>query len=626
MWKYIKDNKEVISTALCLIFIIIGLILEGAQQPTLAAASFITGFVIGGWQSALEGFNELVFDKHLSVDVLMVLAAIGAGLIGYWLEGALLIFIFSLSGTLEHLTMQKSRNTIEQLLSVTPDTVRILERDQWIEHPVADVHVGTTIQIRKGEVVPLDGTLISEAAYLNEASMTGESFPIHKNINDSIISGTLNAGNVFEMTVTKDLENSYFNKIVKMVEEAQTRQSKTDKFVTRIEDTYVKIVLAAVPLFILLTPLVLGWDWQEAFYRGMVLLTVASPCALVASASPANLSAISRAAKKGILVKGGDTFDAISKLNTIVFDKTGTVTVGKPTVIDSQYNTGIDQEEVKSIVLTAESNSTHPIATALIEHLKDIQKVDIQLEDVTGKGFIIHHAGNDWKIGKYDFAMENISLEEAIQAKVTEGQSYGQTVIFVSKNNEFAAYYALMDPIKESVKTMITELNQVGVKTVMLTGDQKATADHVAKEIGISEVIANALPEDKLKYIEKCKQAGQIVAMTGDGINDAPALAFADIGIAMGEGTDVAIETADVVVIKDDLRLVPFLIGLTLKMDRIVKFNLFFSIAVIICLILANVFQAINLPLGVVGHEGSTILVILNGLRLLGFKFDEHVK
>lgn len=620
----LKQNKEILSTIFCLVFILTGLLVQSQGHGVIATLAFILGFIIGGWQSFYEGYYELVHEHHLSVDVLMVLAAIGAGLIGYWMEGALLIFIFSLSETLEHLTMERSKKTIEQLMSVTPDTIHVLVDNQFVEKNVEEVKVGQILQIRKGEVVPLDGCLIDSHASLNEASMTGESFPVSKSQNDDIISGTLNAGNIFKMKVTHDLKNSYFNKIVTMVEEAQSRQGKTDRFVTRIEDTYVKIVLIAVPLFILITYLWVGWSWQHAFYRGMVLLTVASPCALVASASPANLSAISRGAKKGILVKGGDTFDAIELLDTIVFDKTGTLTVGKPYVQAAVFLEQDLTSTIQSLVYTAELTSTHPIATALIDYLKGSKQVQAKIEDVTGKGFELVYQNQSYRIGKLDFVTDTNLIESHLLNQIKDYQSQGKTLIYVSKNTQLIAYFVLEDAIKKNVGQTIKKLNQQGIQTVMLTGDQEATATYVADQIGIQTVIANCLPEDKLNFIQSLKEKGKVVAMTGDGINDAPALALADIGIAMGEGTDVAIETSDVVLVKEDLTLLPFLVGITKKMSGIIKFNLFFSISVIILLIFANVFQVINLPLGVVGHEGSTILVILNGLRLLTFGNKEY--
>ncbi|MBR7928177.1 heavy metal translocating P-type ATPase [Aerococcaceae bacterium zg-ZUI334] len=622
MKTWIKQNIQLLCTLFCAIFIGIGLIFQQSNTQ-LAAICFIIGFIIGGWQAAYEGIYELLVERHLSVDILMILAAIGAGLIGYWLEGALLIFIFSLSGTLEHLTMRKSRQTIEALLSLAPQVVRVDKNGKIIETPIENVVVGSRIHVRKGDIIPLDGILLSEQAFINEASITGESFPINKMMNDKLISGTLNSGEPFYMESQATYTDSYFNRIVEMVKTAQDTQSATDKSVNYIENTYVKVVLIIVPLFILITATLLNWGWMHAFYRGMVLLTVASPCALVASASPANLSALSRAAKNGILMKGSDTFDVLKQVDCICFDKTGTLTMGQPSVVSSHIEPWVDAEQFAKIVVSAEQHSTHPIALALFKHLHTHALDDVLVEDITGKGLQVTQQQNIWKIGKYDFAMSHSSVNETIQQEITDLQAKGHTLIFVSCNQQFAGYFALSDVIKPQAREMIAELKQLGITAIMLTGDQEKTARYVAKQVGIETIKANCLPADKLNYLKSLQEQGKTVAMVGDGINDAPALALANIGIAMGSGTDVAIETADIILIKDNLDTLPFLFTLTQKMHRIVNINLIFSLSVIVLLILANVLQMINLPLGVVGHEGSTILVILNGLRLLNFKSNK---
>ncbi|MBD3949376.1 heavy metal translocating P-type ATPase [Tuanshanicoccus lijuaniae] len=623
MKSWIKQNIQLLCTISCAIFIVIGLILQG-NNPSLAAICFILGFVIGGWQAAYEGIYELIIERHLSVDILMILAAIGAGIIGYWLEGALLIFIFSLSGTLEYLTMRKSRQTIEALLSLAPQVVRVEQSGHIVEVPIEDVAVGSRIHVRKGDIVPLDGILLSDEAYINEASITGESFPIDKVMHDKLISGTLNSGEPFYMENQATYADSYFNRIVKMVKTAQENQSATDKSVNRIENTYVKTVLVAVPLFIIFSASVLHWGWTHAFYRGMVLLTVASPCALVASASPANLSALSRAAKNGILMKGSDTFDALKRVDAICFDKTGTLTVGQPSVVTSHIAPEVDKQLLSQIVVSAEQHSTHPIALALLNHLDASALSDVTIEDMTGKGIQIIQHSDIWKIGKYDFALEHSAVDNTILQAITDLQSKGHTLIFVSRNQQFAGYFALSDVIKPQAREMIAELKKLGITSIMLTGDQEKTARYVAEQVGIDTIKANCLPADKLDYLQQLQEQGKTVAMVGDGINDAPALALANIGIAMGSGTDVAIETSDIILMKDDLEQLPFLFHLTQRMHGIVNINLIFSLSIIVLLILANVFQYINLPLGVVGHEGSTILVILNGLRLLSFRHNKN--
>ena len=452
----------------------------------------------------------------------------------------------------------------------------------------------------------------------------GEPLAATKYQGDELIGGTINEEAPFDMTVTVENQDTLFSKIIRMVEEAQDSPSKTDSKIQQIEDTYVKVVLLAVPLFILVMPFVFSWSWEEAFYRGMVLLTVASPCALVASVAPANLSAISRSAKNGILFKGGDVIDHTTEVQTIVFDKTGTLTEGKPEVVTSFYRDDTQKEFIDQLVKSAEISSTHPIATAIINALPDVKVMPLNhLEDITGKGFEFTHGDTLWRIGNRTFALDGneenpLSTIESKQVKQLETE--GKTVILVSQNGQFQAFYALADSLKKDAQETIELLHKLNIQTIMLTGDEERTANFIAKEIGIDEVRANLLPQDKAQIVKDLQEQYGNIAMVGDGINDAPALATANVGFALGSGTDVAMETADIVLIQNDLVQIPFSLNIAKQTEKIVMQNIVFSITVIILLILSNLMQIINLPLAVIGHEGSTILVILNSLRLLRFK------
>ncbi|HEM5352443.1 TPA: cadmium-translocating P-type ATPase [Streptococcus suis] len=576
----LKQHSHIITTALCLALILIGILLFQTGQGW-APILFISAFVIGGYQSAKEGISELIFDKHLSVDLLMILAAIGSGLIGYWMEGALLIFIFSLSSTLEELAMEKSKNAIAALMNMTPPTARKIEENGDITVlDTAAIRIGDLLQVRKGDTVPLDATLISPQSIFDESMITGEPLPAEKMAGAAVIGGTINQGPTVTVQVTAEKGDALFDKIVQMVENAQESKSKTATFIENMEDTYVKVVLVVVPLFILFAHFALGWDWLTAFYRGMILLTIASPCAIVASSSPATLSAISRAARKGMIIKGGDIADNIANLEAIVFDKTGTLTIGKPEVVGASYLG--DEELIKQVVQAVEKQSSHPIAQALMTYTADSYAIDLQsLEDVTGKGLVARYEGDSWKIGKAGFVVE--------------------------------------DSLKPESKQLIAQLKEMGVTPILLTGDQEKTARYVASQVGIDRVIANCLPTDKAAVIQELQTEFASVGMVGDGINDAPALAQANVSYAMGSGMDIAMESADIVLM-EDLTRIPYSIRLSKKMRGIIKQNIIFALSVIALLIISNLFQSINLPLGVVGHEGSTILVILNGLRLLYFK------
>lgn len=616
--KWIKERMHLMETLSCLVLILIGLPLLD-QHPQLAASFFIAGFIIGGYESAKDGLLDLIQNKHLSVDVLMILAAIGAGIIGYWLEGALLIFIFSLSSTLEEMAMEKSRDSISALMNLTPDTARRYNQNKEIEEvETKDLHIGDIIQVRKGESVPIDGELISQFGQFDESMVTGEPITVDKEKGQNLIGGTINEAQTIDMLVTVKNEDTLFAKIVNLVESAQTQKSKTATFIENLEDGYVKFVLLLVPFFILFCHFVLGWEWMTAFYRGMILLTVASPCALVASSSPASLSAISRAARKGLIIKGGDIIDNMGEIKAVVMDKTGTLTQGKPSVVDSHYEA--DKATIDSLVKTAEEASTHPISKALQNFTQNSPRLTLEdSQEISGKGFVFNYQGQEWRIGKKTFILEVVEHIDQLETEIEKLEGQGKTLVYVSQGTKLVAYYALLDDIKEESRQAIKMLHDMGIKTVMLTGDQEKTATYVAEKLGIDDVVANCMPQDKVTRINEVKEKYGFVAMVGDGINDAPALAQADVSYAIGTGTDIAMESADSVIM-DDLTKIPFSIKLSQKMKGIVKTNIIFALSVIALLILANVFQVVTLPLGVVGHEGSTILVILNGMRLLAFK------
>ncbi len=606
------------------ILIIIGFILMN-QGSELDVPTFIIAFIIGGYHSFLSAYNDLFREKKLTVDILMILAAIGASIIGYWMEGALLIFIFSLAESLEAMSLAKTSEAITELMKVTPDIARKYDSDgSIVEVDTIDLKVGDRLQVRKGESVPIDGTLDSDAAVINESAVTGEPLAVVKHPGDEIIGGTINEEAAFDMTVTVEDKDTLFSKIIRMVEEAQDSPSKADSKIQQIEDTYVKIVLLAVPLFIIAMPLLLSWSWEESFYRGMVLLTVASPCALVASVAPANLSTISRSAKNGILFKGGDVIDRTTAVKAVIFDKTGTLTEGKPEIVGSTYHDDSQKDLINQLVVSAEASSTHPIATAFLKAFPEVERVELDnLQDITGKGFEFEYESATWRVGNRTFALEEetqIAITAEENKDILQKEAEGKTVIFVSKNGVFQASYSLADQLKANAKETIDLLHEMNIKTIMLTGDEERTANHIANEIGIDDVRANLLPQDKASIIKEFQDIYGSVAMVGDGINDAPALATADVGFALGSGTDVAMETADVVLLQDDLLQIPFSLGISNKTGNIVMQNIVFSITVIVLLIISNLFQVIDLPLGVIGHEGSTILVILNSLRLLRYR------
>lgn len=615
-----KYNKPMMLTVVSGLLIITGGMLRVLDYSPLDAVVFLASFLIGGYYQGREGLTDLFKKRTLNVDILMILAAIGASVIGYWLEGALLIFIFSLSGSLEVYTMNKSKDAISSLMQMTPDMALRLNEDGTTEEIRTDqLSISDTVLVPKGSAVPIDGTLLSHYALIDESAISGESVPVSKSRGNEVIGGTLNAANAFKMEVTTEYSDTLFAKIIRLVDEAQGTPSQTATFIESIETTYVKLVLIFVPMMILFFQFVMGWGLTESFYRGMVLLTVASPCALMASASPATLSAISNGAKKGVLYKGGSYLENFSSVNAIAFDKTGTLTEGSFKVTDDWFSSGHDEKRVISIIIEMERQSSHPLAKAVIKHysaekLGVTSQIDV-VNEVEGNGLIGIQGSDEYKIGKKAFVVTNEEDPAAVRA--LEREKEGKTVLYLSMNGVLIGFIALLDTPAAGAKETVAYFKEQGIHTFMITGDNQATGQSIGAMIGVEDVRANCLPDEKAELILELKEQFGTIVMVGDGINDAPALANASIGIAMGAGTDLAMESADVVLVQNDLSQLPYSHFLSKQLNRIILQNVIFSICVIIFLVSVNVLQLINLPLGVIGHEGSTILVILNGLRLL---------
>lgn len=613
----LQKHGEMIAALGAGALILIGWGLSAVDFKTVAAILFVAAFIIGGYAKAKEGIEETLKDKTLNVELLMFLAAIGAAVIGYWLEGAVLIFIFSLSGALETYTMNKSKNELSSLMSLQPETARIIRDGEEQMVLANDLAIDDLILIRPGERMPADGIIARGQTSVNESAITGESMPVRKKEHGEVLAGTVNLDGAVHVKVTKTNENTLFQKIIALVQRAQDEKPPSHLLIERLENSYVLAVLLCSGLMMFLPHYLFGWTWNETIYRALVLLVVASPCALVASTMPAVLSAISRGARQGMLFKGGAHLEGLAKLNAIAFDKTGTLTTGNPEVTNVETRNGWDQHRLLQIAASVESYSNHPLASAITSYAKD---ADIPLltadhiKDVPGWGIEAVVDGALYKIGKADFAGTK-EAEEFL--KETTLLAAGKTLVFIKTGTEIVGALALKDAVRPEVKEAIEAINRAGVETFMLTGDSEETAREIARETGVKHYKAGCLPDEKLEEIKALTKKYRRVAMVGDGINDTPALATADIGIAMGAGTDAALETADVVIVKNDLRQIAASIRLSRRMNRIVKQNMVFSVAMILMLIASNFMQDLSLPMGVVGHEGSTILVILNGLRLL---------
>ena len=615
----IKDHGELIAALLSGFLIFGGWLLSKTEINTASITLYILAFCIGGFAKAKEGLEETFKEKKLNVELLMIIAAVGSAVIGYWTEGAILIFIFALSGALETYTMNRSNKEISSLMELQPEEALLVSNGEQRKVNVSELEIGNVIFVKPGERVPVDGVVVKGGSSINESAITGESMPIQKYRGDEVFAGTVNITGSMSIRVTKLSTDTIFQKIINLVQTAQSEKSPSQLFIERFEGKYVKAVLAVVALMMILPHYLFSWSWQETFYRAMVLLVVASPCALVASIMPATLSAISNGARNGILFKGGVHLENLGSLKAIAFDKTGTITRGTPEVTDFIVSKKENEREIKQISASIESHSNHPLAKAIVRYVvkSNVDLVEIEgIMDVPGFGIEAKIQGDRWKIGKADFvnlAHESKLFDFSLEELITQGK----TMVYIQKNEQVIGLVALKDILRSDAKEALQELNRLDLATVMITGDNEKTARVIAKDTKLSDYISDCLPENKVEKIKELKKKYKVVAMVGDGVNDAPALATASVGIAMGEGTDVALETADVVLMKNELLKIPQVIQLSKKMNRIIKQNICFSILVIMVLICSNFLQVLDLPLGVIGHEGSTILVILNGLRLL---------
>ncbi|MBY0013218.1 heavy metal translocating P-type ATPase [Paenibacillus typhae] len=594
-------------------------------SEVLSVVLYVISYTVGGWIKAKEGVETLVKERDLDVNLLMIAAALGAASIGYWNEGAMLIFIFAMSGALESYTMERSKKDISALMALKPATAIRIEQGAMSEVPIDQLAVGDLLLVRPGELIPADGKVCRGESSVNQASITGESLPVEKAEGSEVFAGTVNGEGPLYIEVTTSAENTLFAKIIRMVEEAETEVPDSQRFIKRLESVYARVVVIATAALIVLPPFVLDWSWSNTFYKAMVFLVVASPCALVSSIMPAMLSAISKSARKGILFKGGVHLENMAKVKVVAFDKTGTLTEGVPQVTDLIAGEGYSREELLAVSASIEKLSSHPLAEAVVR-LAEEEQVELysteENKSVTGWGIEGRIDGRLWRIGRSDILDEQASAEAAGHAQWTavreQLESEGKTVSLILEEERIAGMIALQDTVRPQAAAAVQKLQRLGVKVAMLTGDRKAAAGVMAGKTGVDLVFADLLPEDKVTRIKELRgQYGQVV-MVGDGVNDAPALATATVGIGMGmKGSGAALEIADVVLMNDNIEEIASTIELARRTQRIVKQNMIFAVTVIVTLMLSNFLQGIALPFGVVGHEGSTILVILNGLRLL---------
>jgi Cd2+/Zn2+-exporting ATPase len=624
----LKEHPDAFAAIVCGILVFLGWLTLQSGWLGLALLILPAAYVIGGYESAREGLTTLFEEKELDVDLLMIVAALGAAGLGLWrreysfiVDGAILILIFAVSGALEGYAMQRTERSIQGLMSLTSDTARVLHNGQEKNVAIAQLQIGDEVIVKPGELVPTDGLVVEGSSTLNQAPITGESMPVEKSICDEVFAGTINGNGALKLKIHQPPESSLIQRVIRLVEQAQTEAPPSQQFIERFERSYAKVIVIAGILLSIVPPFFWGWSWETTIYRALIFLVVASPCALMAAIMPTLLSGIANGARQGILFKNGAQLELIGRVKAIAFDKTGTLTTGKPQVV--QVIAIAQEAQLLRVAASLESLSEHPIGEAIVKFAQQQQiewQSAINVQAHAGQGITGEIDGQLAIVGKAAFVLEQVrGWSETLVTSAQQLEEAGKTVVWIAYAGKPLGVIAIADTVRPEAVRTIRQLKQLGIEEiVMLTGDNDRTARSIACELGIDQVYSELLPEHKVDVVRLLQQQYRSVAMVGDGINDAPALAQATVGIAMGTtGSDVALETADIVLMADRLERLVTAIRLGRRSQRIVKQNIVFALSFIVLLLVANFVSHITLPLGVIGHEGSTVLVTLSGLRLL---------
>jgi Cd2+/Zn2+-exporting ATPase len=640
-------NTELIFAILCGVFLLSGWILSIATDlpDGIVLPIYLASYFFGGYYTVIESFQKLRI-KQLEIDFLMLFAAIGAAVLGNWAEGALLLFLFSISHSLEHYAMGRARRAIEALSDLVPETAVVRRNGSTQSILVDDLIVGDVVIVRPNERIAVDGFVLKGESSVDQSPITGESLPVDKRPVDNVdlaasdtrklsaahrvFAGTINQSGALEVQVMRLATESMLARVVTMVHEAETQQSKTQRFAENFERVFVPIVLACVAL-LLFAWVVVNEPFSASFYRAMAVLVAASPCALAISTPSAVLSGVARAARGGVLIKGGAPLEDLGRVVAIAFDKTGTLTEGRPHLTDIVPTGDSARAELLETAIAAESLSDHPLAAAIVrdgkealESQQDIPHAE-NLQSITGRGLSAEINGQTVYIGKRHLFAEVAGppLPPFLVEAIDRLEHAGRTTMVVRLGEKYLGVLGVMDTPRESARTTVTQLRELGInRMIMLSGDNQIVASAVAKEVGIDEAWGDLMPSDKVDSIKRLRSEGD-VAMIGDGVNDAPAMAHANVGVAMGAaGSDVALETADVALMADSLGNLPFAIGLSRATNRIIRQNLWISLGMVAALVPATLF-GLSIGPAVVFHEGSTLVVVLNALRLLAFKKTE---
>lgn len=621
---FIKRN---IALIISLGFILVAVIsqLSLGEDHLLTKALYILAIIIGGFDLFKEGFSDLI-KLDFSMESLMTIAIIGAAFIGEWAEGSIVVILFAISEALERFSMDKARQSIRSLMDIAPKEALIRRNNVEQLVSVDKIDIDDIMIIKPGQKIAMDGLVINGHSSVNQAAITGESVPVEKQLDDEVFAGTLNEEGVLEVKVTKKVTDTTIAKIIHLVEEAQGERAPAQAFVDKFAKYYTPFIIIMALLIVVVPPLFFGGDWNKWLYQGLSILVVGCPCSLV-SQHLFHCFGYWYAAKNGVLVKGGSLSGEIGHLRAIAFDKTGTLTKGKPVVTDFIATSSETDINYLSIISSLESLSQHPLASAILNEA-DKTNVDyksIQIEDfqsITGKGLTGIHQNIRYYIGSPKLFSASVIEETAVKVQYRQFQEQGKTAMYFGTDEQILGVIAVADEVRDSSAAVISELHKLSIEhTIMLTGDNTKTAESIGKQLGVTEIKGDLMPQEKLDSIKALRTTYNKVAMVGDGINDAPALAASTVGIAMGgAGTDTALETADVALMGDDLQKLPFIVRLSRQTLKVIKQNITFSLGIKLLALLLVIPGWLTLWIAIVADMGATLLVTLNGLRLMKVK------
>mgnify|MGYP000926526033 FL=1 len=618
MQRHILRNKNKI-TIISGVLIAVGFLSKWTMGNTeIFEWALIVASIFGVAPIAIQAYQALIV-KVVSIDLLVTIAVIGAFVIRNYEESAIVTFLFLFGAFLEQRTLNKTRSAIKELTEMAPESaLKKLENGEFVEVDVDEVDVGDILLVKTGAKVPVDGTVLTGEGSINEASITGESIPVGKEKGSNVYAGTILDNGTIQIVADRVGEDTTFGKIIELVEEAQDSKSEAERFIDRFAKYYTPIVLVLALII---------WIISKDIELAITILVLGCPGALVIGVPVSNVAGIGNGARNGVLLKGSEVISDFSRLDTMVFDKTGTLTVGNPSVAEVEYYDD-NIEEALGYLASVERESDHPLAKAVLEKIGEIQFSIVEdTEVIKGEGIIATVSGHKIAVGNLALMdREQVELSEKAKADVARLEESGNSLVLTAVDGELKVLMGIRDQIRPGVKEDLQKLKRLGVKNlVVLSGDNQGTVDVVSRELGLTEAHGNMLPEDKSEYIKELIEEGQIVAFVGDGVNDSPSLALANIGIAMGSGTDVAIETSDVVLMNSDFGRLPHALGLTKATARNMKQNILIAVGVVVVLLAGVLFSDwMNMSIGMLVHEGSILVVIFNGMRLLRYRLNRQ--